>query len=104
MSWYEESTLGDECCGDMRCPDCRPDGWCDSCDTIDGRWCDAVFCYASTCDWCGELTSHPHEATNPRTQLGYCWRCVDDALKAGHLLPEDLKDPDYIDLEKGEDL
>jgi hypothetical protein len=32
--------------------------------------------YASTCDWCGELTSHEEMEMDPITQLGYCPNCI----------------------------
>lgn len=78
-SWFEEAKLSDRCTsGDVptRCPNCKPNGDCDSCDTIDGRWIQAVCEYASTCDGCGELTMHEHMAMDPKTQLGYCEVCA----------------------------
>jgi hypothetical protein len=38
---------------------------------------EAVNEYASTCDYCGELTSHTLMRMDPETQLGYCHDCVD---------------------------
>jgi hypothetical protein len=84
LSWYEETVLGDECCFDTHCAKCDPSGGCDSCDTVDGRFIGAVCEYASTCDWCHELTSHEHLAMDPDTQLGYCPTCIP-------LIPADIR-------------
>jgi hypothetical protein len=74
--WYLETTLGDVCCYDTHCKDCKPNGDCEQCDTIDGRFMEAVNEYASTCDVCGELTSHEQFAyVDPDTQLGCCDEC-----------------------------
>jgi hypothetical protein len=75
-NWFDQAELGEECVGDTRCPDCEPNGNCDSCDTIDGRFMEAVNEYASTCDWCAELTMHVMMRMDPETQLGYCEECV----------------------------
>jgi len=78
-SWFEEAQLSDQCTsGDVptRCPDCKANGDCESCDTIDGRWITAVSDYASTCDGCGELCSHEIMTMDPKTQLGYCPECA----------------------------
>lgn len=45
-------------------------------ETEDGRWIEAVNCYASSCDGCGELTSHDEMTMDEKTQLGYCWECM----------------------------
>jgi len=47
---------------------------CDDC--IDGRYIGAVCEYASTCDECGELTSHVEMTMDEITQLGYCEDCA----------------------------
>jgi len=47
----------------------------ESCDTIDGRWIEAVSEYASTCDGCGELAMHADLEMDEATQLGYCEKC-----------------------------
>jgi len=46
---------------------------CDDC--VDGRYIGAVSEYASTCDGCGELTSHEEMTMDEETQLGYCEKC-----------------------------
>jgi hypothetical protein len=48
--WYLETKLSDACYDEHHCADCRPNGDCDRCFTIDGRWVEAVSEYASTCD------------------------------------------------------
>jgi hypothetical protein len=75
--WYKKSTLGNICCGiDLtRCPECKPSGNCDSCDTLDGRDMQVVSEYASSCDGCGELTMHELQTMDKETQLGYCEQC-----------------------------
>ena len=58
----------------------------DSCDDcIDGRFTDEVNIYASTCDGCGELTSHEEMRMDKETQLGYCEICV------GEMSEEEIK-------------
>lgn len=47
---------------------------CDDC--VDGRFIGAVCEYASTCDGCGELTSHDLMTMDEETQLGYCEKCA----------------------------
>jgi len=47
---------------------------CDDC--VDGRFIGAVCEYASTCDGCGELTSHDLMTMDEKTQLGYCEKCA----------------------------
>lgn len=75
--WYERAELCDyrKCTADYRCSECQPDGICDACDTIDGRWVQAVSDYASTCDGCAELTMHEEMEMDEETQLGYCQEC-----------------------------
>ena len=58
------------------CDECNDTGDCDHCDSIDGRWIEAVCEYASTCDGCGELEMHSAMEMDPVTHLGYCARCV----------------------------
>lgn len=61
------------------CPDCGSeieDGECQCDDVCEGRWIPEVCNYASTCDWCGELTHHDLQTMDLRTQLGYCPLCV----------------------------
>jgi hypothetical protein len=75
--WYKKTRLGDHCDSGMHCSECKPDGDCDRCDTIDGRWIEAVSEYASTCDGrCHELTHHDRLSMDPETQLGYCQECI----------------------------
>lgn len=76
MSWYENTVLGEQCGFDTHCDQAEPDGNCDPCETIDGRWISAVSDYASTCDGCGELTMHHALQMDRETQLGYCAECV----------------------------
>lgn len=75
-AWFRKAKPGSECTFDTRCASCRPNGDCDPCNTIDGRNIEAVSDYASTCDWCGELTHHDRMAMDPETQLGYCEKCL----------------------------
>jgi hypothetical protein len=79
--WYKKATLSNFCSHDTRCASAEPDGNCDCCDTIDGRWITAVNEYASTCDLCGELTSHDAMEMDEETQLGYCESCTACARK-----------------------
>lgn len=81
MSWYRHAKLGTECNAQTRCKDCMRDGSCDSCDTVDGRWIEAVNQYASTCDGCMVLTMHVDMKMDEKTQLGYCKRCWKRAKK-----------------------
>lgn len=73
--WYKHSTLSDECNYDTHCRDCDQHGVCHTCDTIDGRFVDAVADYASTCDGCGELFNNDCQTTDEKTDLGYCHEC-----------------------------
>jgi len=57
----------------------------EDCDCVDGRWVEAVNEYASTCDLCGELTSHELMAMSEKTQLGYCGDCQPKAKQLGLL-------------------
>ena len=77
--WYETTELSDHygCDGEHHCSSCEPDGNCESCDTIDGRFMEEVNTYASTCDWCGELTCHDTMKMDEDTQLGACEVCVE---------------------------
>ncbi len=76
MTWYETTIVGEYCAFDMHCVHCQPDGWCDVCDTIDGRWWGAVCEYASTCDECHELTHNDlFSFVDRETQLGMCDIC-----------------------------
>lgn len=74
--WYSNTKLGEDCDFEAHCKDCKPNGDCDFCFTIDGRWISAVSEYASTCDRCAELTGHIEMRMDPETQLGYCRECV----------------------------
>lgn len=75
--WYKQAKPGEWCNHDTRCPEAEPNGNCDRCDTIDGRFIGAVNEYASTCDGpCAELTMHESLAMDPVTQLGYCEECI----------------------------
>jgi len=75
--WYRNARLREDCSSDTRCKDAEPNGNCDTCDTMDGRFIEAVSEYASTCDGeCMELTHHHHLYMDPETQLGYCQRCI----------------------------
>lgn len=77
MTWFEEVKPGKECDHDTRCPAATPDGNCDQCETIDGRYMSEVNEYASTCDGpCADLTSHVELTMDPETQLGYCADCI----------------------------
>ena len=76
--WFRKTKLGEECTWETHCKNCRPNGDCDSCDTIDGRYMPAVNDYASTCDGpCMELTMHERMHMDPVTQLGYCDKCFE---------------------------
>lgn len=62
-------------CQDKDCPLWYPGRLeCDDC--VDGRFIGDVSEYASTCDGCGELTSHNSMIMDEETQLGYCERCA----------------------------
>ena len=73
--WYLNTKLGEECDNEYHCEDCEPLGICETCDTVDGRWIQAVSDYASTCDYCQELTSHCLMEMHEETQLGLCDNC-----------------------------
>ena len=79
-SWYEKTLLGDSCDHKNHCDRCEPSGVCDICDTVDGRWISAVSDYASTCDYCGELSSHSLMTMHEPTQLGLCDLCVSKGI------------------------
>lgn len=74
----------------MICESCSPifgfDIDQDNCDCIDGRFIEAVNEYTSTCDLCGELTSHELMEMDLETQLGYCSKCVPRAIELGILV------------------
>jgi hypothetical protein len=76
--WFKVAALGDMCLPDppTRCPACEPSGICDPCGTVYGRFMEVVNEYASTCDWCADLTMHDQMRMDPVTQLGYCKKCV----------------------------
>ena len=76
--WFRRTPLvpGSRCSYNSRCEECRSNGDCDPCLTIDGRSVSAVCEYASTCDRCGNLTMHEAMRMDRLTQLGYCARCV----------------------------
>lgn len=89
-TWFEATVLGEHCDPETHCIQCDPSGSCDSCNTVEGRWMEAVNEYASTCDDCGDLTHHELMVMDPVTQLGYCARCIPG-------LPPEIKER----LEKG---
>ena len=75
--WFKEAQLGDQCTHDTKCSRAEPNGNCDPCGTIDGRYMEAVNDYASTCDGpCMDLTSHELLFMDPETQAGYCEGCL----------------------------
>lgn len=85
-SWYDDTKLGEFCGLYTHCEQCRSNGDCDACNTIDGRFIEAVCEYASTCDGeCMELTHHDLLCMDPVTQLGYCQSCIPK-------LPKDIQD------------
>ena len=81
-TWYETAAVDAECWnghGGHRCSDCQPDGFCETCDTFEGRWIEAINEYASTCDGCAELTHHDLQRIDPDDgQKGYCENCRPD--------------------------
>ncbi|HEY4520615.1 MAG TPA: hypothetical protein VJJ72_02325 [Candidatus Paceibacterota bacterium] len=81
-TWYLRAILGEGCSPNTRCKNVELSGICDFCDTVDGRSMEAVNEYASTCDWCGELTMHESMRMDPKTQLGYCPDCIPKLPKA----------------------
>ena len=74
--WFDNAQLGDSCGYQTRCEECEPNGNCERCESIDGRWIEVVCEYASTCDGCGELTMHELMKMDMDTELGYCDLCV----------------------------
>lgn len=48
----------------------------DADDEINGRFIDALNCYVSTCDGCGDPCSHELMRIDPVTDLSYCPECV----------------------------
>lgn len=84
--WYLTTKLGEYCEDDQHCIQCEPNGNCDACGTINGRYMEVVNEYASTCDWCGELTSHEEMVMDPLTQLGYCIQCVNNGEMPAEIL------------------
>ena len=84
--WYQEALLGKDCCNgppNYRCEHCEPDGFCESCDSFEGRGIEQISEYASTCDECGELVHHDLQRIPPDSgdQLGYCWLCRPDLFE-----------------------
>lgn len=82
LTWFEKAEPGRDCTPDTRCEYAEFNGNCDACNTIDGRFMDEVNNYASTCDCCGELTSHVELEMNEENQLGTCQECLKKGLKA----------------------
>ena len=80
--WYQGSTLGSRCSqmDNTHCEECEDHGVCNTCDTVNGRWMEAVNQYASTCDCCGDLEMHESMRMDPDTQLGYCRACFPTKL------------------------
>lgn len=78
QTWHELTTLGEHCnfYADTHCSMCEPDGTCDRCNTVEGRDIELVSEYASTCDWCADLTHHDNLTMDLVTQLGYCPKCL----------------------------
>ena len=75
MSWYDEAKIGTNCCNPPeRCPDCQPDGFCESCDSFEGRSLECINEYASTCDGCYQLVHHDLQRLDC-DGLGYCEKC-----------------------------
>lgn len=75
--WYQKTKLGNQCHSAEHCSSCKPNGDCDRCNTIDGRWWEAICDYASTCDGpCMQLVDKGLLLCDPVTQLGYCEDCV----------------------------
>lgn len=76
--WYRTTKIAEDCNSETHCKNCKSNGDCDSCHTIDGRWISEVCEYASTCDGpCMELTMHERMHMDPETQLGYCDECLE---------------------------
>lgn len=84
--WYRNAKHCRCCCngnGGYKCEDCEPDGFCESCDTFEGRGIEQISEYASTCDGCGDLVHHDLQRIPPETgdQLGYCEDCRPDLFR-----------------------
>ena len=80
LSDYKKTTwLGDECSISLgsHCEDCDEYGFCDSCNSFEGRNMEAIFDYASTCDGCMVLTHYQGMSMDPQTQLRYCDECLE---------------------------
>lgn len=78
--WYQGARQSDCCWNDLhgyKCPTCEPDGFCEMCDTFEGRGIEQIFEYASTCDGCSQLVHHDLQRIPPDSddQLGYCENC-----------------------------
>ena len=71
---------------------------CDCEDWCEGRLIECVCEYASTCDGCGELTSHEDMVMDLRTQLGYCENCMKDPRIAAMIKASNEACPDGIPL------
>lgn len=75
MSWFDEAKLGTSCCNPQeRCPECQPDGFCEPCDSFQGRSIECISEYASTCDGCCQLVHHDLQHLDS-DGLGYCENC-----------------------------
>lgn len=75
MSWFDDAKLGTECCNPPeRCLDCKPDGFCESCETFEGRLIECINEYASTCDGCYQMLDHDLQQLDS-DGLGYCENC-----------------------------
>lgn len=94
--WFKNTELGSECFQETHCSDCNPNGVCDTCDTIDGRYTESLSDYASTCDECGNLTPHESMVVDPETQLGYCERCFNSRI------PQNVIDRIFDDFKGGD--
>lgn len=81
LTWFETAEPGSYCAPDMRCKDAETNGNCDICETVDGRYVEAVNEYASTCDVCGNLAMHEAMTMNKENQLGTCEKCTSKGLK-----------------------
>lgn len=84
--WFLNATPCACCCngaGGRKCDQCEPDGFCDYCETFEGRGIEQICEYASTCDGCGELVHHDLQRIPPGSndQLGYCWDCRPDLFE-----------------------
>jgi hypothetical protein len=82
LTWFKKAEPGRDCTPDSKCEHAEPNGNCDACNTVDGRFMEEVNCYASTCDVCGELTMHEELEMNEENQLGTCPECLKKGLKA----------------------